>query len=73
MDKKINFDICCLEKTHFWSKDTQTESERSGTDLHNKSSLFSIFYSDVPRDAVGDLKAETVSKKLFKLGKQNNW
>lgn len=31
-----------------------------------------MFYSDVPRDTVGDLKAETISEKLFKLGGQNN-
>lgn len=44
----------------------------SGTDLHNKSGLFSVFYSDMLRATVGDLKAETVSEKSFKFSRQNN-
>lgn len=39
--------------------------------LHN-SGLFSVFYSDMLRDTVGDLKAETIPEKLFKFSGQNN-
>lgn len=54
----------CVGADDFFSR-LLTISAGGEQDLHNESGLFSVFYSDMLRDTVGHLKAETIFEKLF--------